>query len=221
MKRAAIVIWVLGMLGMSSSSNGYFMVYKMNGSIRGVDDVNKKDSVHFKAYLVMNFADDVNELIDANMIIYGRNSDDRRVYTVLNASDSNGFLNARVLFRNRRNFYDISGNEPFNFKFFAMGEVHKTNIGLPSREKVVSTFESEISSEDAMFLSAGERITGVGWINATMYGLATKSINDPDNDVAPKTQDGIVETLIEILEDDHYRPAVLVEEGDDPPPLPL
>ena len=106
MKRLSALFVVLVMLGICTSSYGYFLIYKLSGTIRGamynrsdtktigitVDDTNAV-TIPFRGLLVMNLViNDTNSLIDANMIIYGRDTNDHKVYVQLNAHDSNEFL---------------------------------------------------------------------------------------------------------------------------------
>ena len=74
MKKLSAVLVILVMLGICSSSYGYFLIYNLSGTIRGTDgtvDI-KRVTIPFRGYLVMRLDNDTNSLVDANMIIYGR-----------------------------------------------------------------------------------------------------------------------------------------------------
>ena len=211
MKRLSALFVVLVMLGICTSSYGYFLIYKLSGTIRGImynrsdtytkgiDDTNAV-TIPFKGCLVMNLDNDTNSLIDANMIIYGRDPNNHKVYVQLNSNDSNEFLDPYTLERgNKRHFYVLNGKSPFDFNAFMMGHVGKANIGLPDGNRILlaSSLKGSITAENSIFLSLDQKIVGVGNISASLWTLATKGVNNPDNPdpYTPHTQDGIIDAL--------------------------
>jgi hypothetical protein len=206
MKRFSVLFVVSVMLGACTSSYGYFLIYNLNGTLKGTEgavDI-EKETTDFKGYLVMNIDTDTNELIDANVIFYGKDPNHHKVYVLLNSSDSNGFLEASILYRDDRNFYELNGHTPFDFQIFIRGDVHTTYIGLPDDKRIASSLYGAITNESGMLFAVGQELAGTGNISASKYTVATKGVNDIDNHVAPKTQVGIVYTLKEIMEDHHY-----------------
>jgi hypothetical protein len=194
----------LVMLGICTPSYGYFLVYKLEGELKGTEgavDIEKK-TTHFKGYLAMNLDDDTNSLIDANMIIYGKDPNHHKGYVLLNTTDSNGFLDASILYRDERNFYELNGNTPFDFRIFIVGNVHNTDIGLPHGKRIAPSLRGAITNEEGMLLAVGQELAGTGDISALLYGVSTRSTNSPHNIFAPWTQDKIVDTLKAILESD-------------------
>lgn len=220
MKRLSTLFVVLVMLGICTSSYGYFLIYNLSGTIRGIiynlsdtttgiDDTNTV-TIPFKGYLVMNLDNDTNSLIDANMIIYGKDPNKHKVYVQLNSSDSNEFLDSYTSERgNKRHFYGLNGKSPFDFNSFIMGDVRKVNIGLPHGYRILlaSNLKGSIAVENGIFLSLDQKITGVGSISASLWTLATKGVNDPNNpDLnTPHTQDGIIDALKGIGEYSNHR----------------
>jgi hypothetical protein len=215
MKKLSALFVVLVMLGICTSSYAYFLIYKLSGTIRGVmysrsdtntigiDDTNAV-TIPFKGCLVMNLAldevNDTNTLIDANMIIYGRDANNHKVYVQLNSSDSNEFLDSYILERgNKRHFYRLNGMSPFDFNAFMMGDVHSVNIGLPHGYRILlaSSLKGPIAAGYGIFLDLDQEIAGAGNISASLWTLATKGVNNPDNPdpYTPHTQDGIIEAL--------------------------
>jgi hypothetical protein len=178
------------------------------GTIRGTDgtvDITRV-AISFKGYLVMNLDNDTNSLIDANMIIYGKDPNGHKVYVQLNASDSNAFLNSYTLERgDKRHFYALNGKSPFDFNSFMMGNVRNTNIGLAKRILIAPDLKGVITGEDGIFFSLDQKIAGVGSISASLYTLATKGVNDLNNPdpITPRTQDGIIAALKGIGEYNH------------------
>ncbi len=205
MKRLSALFVVLVMLGMCTSSYGYFLIYNLSSTIKGIDDINVV-TIKFKGYLVMNLDNDTNSLIDANMIIYGRDPNGHKVYVQLNSSDSNDFLDSSTVERgNKRHFYRLNGKSPFDFDSFMMGTVRSTNIGLSKRILLAPSLKGYITGEDGIFLGLNQKIAGTGTISASLYTIATKGVNDQLDPITPRTQDGIIDALITILENNEHR----------------
>jgi hypothetical protein len=207
MKRLSAVLVVLAMLTVCASSYGYFLVYTLHGSLKGTEgavDI-EKETTDFKGYLVMNIDSDTNEVIDANMIFYGKDPNHHKVYVLLNQSDSNGFLDASILYRDDRNFYELNGHTPFDFKIFIRGDVHKKDIGLSSKKRIASSLSGAITNESGMLFAVGQELAGTGFISASLYTVSTKGVNNLDNHVSPHTQEGTIAALKAIRADHHYR----------------
>jgi hypothetical protein len=207
MKRLSAVLVILLMLGLCTPSFGYFLIYTLHGAIKGTEgavDI-EKETTDFKGYLVMNINADTNQLIDANMIFYGKDPNHHKVYVLLNQSDSNGFLDASILYRDDRNFYELNGHTPFDFKIFVRGDVHNSSIGLPSKKRTASSLYGAITNESGMLFAVGQELTGTGNISVSCYSIATKGVNNINNHVAPKTQEGIIDALKQIRADHHYK----------------
>jgi hypothetical protein len=205
MKKLSVLLVVLVMLGICSSSYGYFLIYKLTGSVTGMDDANKV-SLKFKGYLAMSL-DDSNSLLDANMIIDGTDRHGHKLFVLLNSTDSNNFLDASVLQgSNKRNFYELHGNVPFDFNAFMEGDVKSSDIGLPKKKHVATNLSGSFAQENGILVDLNQNITGVGRLSASLYTVATKGVNDPNNGdpLTPHTMDGIVAALVKEIEDDHY-----------------
>jgi hypothetical protein len=200
MKMLSVLFAALVILAASTSSYGYFLVYNLSGTTRGVEDSNKV-TIHFKGYLVMNFNNDSNSLVDSNMIIYGRDPNGDKVYVQLNASDANEFLDANILTREIRNFYALDGNLPFGFRSLLMGSVHRTTIGPANRKNIATTLSGAIRQETGIFLVLEHNLTGLGWMSASLFGSKTRLSNDPATEA---TQDTIINDLKAILDGKSY-----------------
>jgi hypothetical protein len=205
MKKFSALLVVLVMLCICSSSYGYFLIYKLTGSVKGMDDANK-ETLNFKGYLAMSL-DDSNSLIDANMLIYDKDRHDHKLFVLLNSTDSNNFLDASVLQgSNKRNFYELHGNAPFNFDVFMGGDVKSKDIGLPKNQRIASSLKGSFAQENGILVDLNQNITGVEHFSASLYTMATQGSNDPNNGdpLTPHTLEGIVAALVQETEDDHY-----------------
>jgi hypothetical protein len=207
MKRFSALLAVLIMLGICTSSYGYFLVYNMSGTIRGTmstEDPNIKNvTISFKGYLAMDF-NDANSFNDANLFIYGRDSNDHKVYVQLNASDSNAFLDSAIWYRDIKNFYELDGQPPFDCRIVIKGDVKSTEIGLAGKKEIASSLKGIITAEDGMFLEVNQHLAGVGnSISATLDTALTKTINNPSD---PCTHDEVVNGLKDKLANKGYLP---------------
>ncbi len=206
MKRLSALIAILVILGICTSSYGYFLVYNLSGTIRGtkgtVDITNV--TIPFKGYLVMNFDDDTNSFDDANVILNGKDPNNHKVYVQLNASDSNEFLDSSIWYRNVKNFYELNGKSPFDFRIVIQGNVKSTNIGLAGKKDIAPSLKGVITGEDGMFFEVGEEIAGIGSnVSASLNTASTKSSNNPSD---PCTQDEVIDSLKGKLADKGYAP---------------
>ena len=73
---------------------GYFLIYNVSGSVKGVNNETAA-SIPWKAYLLVSL-DSNDEFVDANLIMYGKDSTKKPVYIQLNYSDSNHSLDIDI-----------------------------------------------------------------------------------------------------------------------------
>ena len=206
MKKLSVLLAVLVILGICTSSYGYFLVYNLSGTVRGTDgmvDI-RNVTISFKSYLVMNFDDDTNSFDDANLIIYGRDPNNNKVYIQLNASDSNAFLDSSIWYRDVKNFYELNGEPPFDFRIVVQGNVKSTNIGLAGKKDIAPHLKGVLTGEDGMFFEVGEEIAGIGNnFSASLQTTSTKAFNNPSD---PCTPDEVIDELIGKLAGKGYSP---------------
>ncbi|MGA2069797.1 MAG: hypothetical protein ABSG97_00460 [Sedimentisphaerales bacterium] len=207
MKMLSALFAILMMLWMCTSSYGYLLVYKLDGAIRGTEgtvDINKV-TISFGGYLVMNFDNDTNTFEDANLFLKGRDpNNNHKVYVQLNASDSNGFLDPSIWYRDVRNFYELNGEPPFDFRIVVMGNVKNKDIGLAGKKRIASSLHGVITGQEGMFFAVGQELAGVGiHVSVPLYTSLTKTANKPGEEL---TQDEVVDELKNKLAHDHYLP---------------
>ena len=186
------------MLAVCTSSYGYFLIYNLSGTIKGVDD-GAKVSIPFKGYLVMAFNDDTDLFEDSNMIIYGKNPAKTKVYVQLNENGTNQFLESDIWHPDIKDFYEFGGESPFGFMATMMGDIKSTDIGTDVPRTIATRLKGVITSREGMLLDINQEISGIGTISASLYTVATKAVNDF---FAPWTQDEVLEELRVILEED-------------------
>jgi hypothetical protein len=206
MKMVSALLVVLVILGICTSSYGYFLVYDLYGTIRGTEGTVHIDKVtiNFDGYLVMKFNDDTNSFEDANMLLNGKDPNHNKVYVQLNASDSNGFLDPNIWYRDVRNFYELNSTPPFDIRIVVGGNVKNKDIGLAGKKRIASSLNGVITGEDGMLFIANQELAGVGHhVSAPLYTSLTKTANNPSD---PWTQDEVVDELKHKLADKHYLP---------------
>jgi hypothetical protein len=206
MKRLSALFAVLAIFAICTPSYGYFLVYDLYGSIKGTQwlvDIDK-ETISFDGYLVMNFDNDTNSFQDANLLLNGRDPNDDKVYIQLNASDSNGFLDPSIWYRDVRNFYELNTRPPFDFRIVVMGDVKNKDIGLAGQKRIASSLKGVITSQEGMFFAVDQALAGVGnSVSIPLYTSLTKTANEPG---AEMTQDEVVDELKNKLAHDHYLP---------------
>ena len=66
-----VVLFVI--LSVCVPSYGFFLIYNVTGPVKGVND-EAKATIPLKGYLVFQLDDIAGTLVDANLIIYGKDS---------------------------------------------------------------------------------------------------------------------------------------------------
>jgi hypothetical protein len=206
MKILSVLFAVLMMLGICTSSYGYFVIYDLSGTIKGTEGTVHvdKETISFDGYLVMKFDDDTNSFEDANLLLNGRDPNDHKVYVQLNASDSNGFLDPSIWYRDVRNFYELNTAPPFDLRIVVRGDVKSKDIGLAGKKRIASDMKGIITSHEGMLFIADQELAGVGnYVSVWLYTSLTKTANEPG---AEWTQDEVVNELRDKMAHDHYAP---------------
>jgi hypothetical protein len=221
MRRLMAGLVVLVILGICSPSFGYLLLYKVSMTARGADvDTDAKANVPLKGYLLLNL-DDNNEIADANLILYGRDTDKAKKYVLLNISDSASLLEGGVWYSGGLMFVDLSGYDPFDFEIFLSGKTKLRNVGLgkDAKKSIAGRIKGVTMVWDGFLLgpSDDQDVTGSAKARALLWKAAIKAINDPDE---TWTQDEVIvdgkdltggheNSLIEMLEDKGYEEATL------------
>jgi hypothetical protein len=206
MKRLSVLFAVLAIFAICTPSYGYFLVYDLYGSIKGTEwlvDIHK-ETISFDGYLVMNFNNDTNTFEDANLLLNGKDPNDHKVYIQLNASDSNGFLDPNIWYRDVRNFYELKTRPPFDFRIVVRGDVKNKDIGLADNKRIASSMKGVITSKEGMFFAVDQALAGVGnYVSMSLYTSLTQTANAPG---AELTQDEVLDELKNKMAHNNYLP---------------
>jgi hypothetical protein len=213
MKRISAILVAMVMLMMCTSSFGYFLIYNASSSVKGVNGT-AAASIAWKGYLVMNLNDSTDELVDANLVMYGKDSNKNKVYVVLNQSDSDGFLHTDLWSQGNFVVFNLwSYVNPFDFEGLVIGKGAVKDVGFGSSDLkwVGSSIKGTSMVWDGMLLDPDDEIAATGTISASLYTVATKAVN-----TYGMTQDQIVvsgyltyPSIIQLLQSKGYVAATL------------
>jgi len=209
MKRLLGLSVLFVVLSVSVPSYGFFLIYNLSTTVKGADyDTDLKTTVPLKAYLVLNLNDISGDVVDANLIMYGKDTTKTKVYVQLNESDSAGFLSADIWYIGDYTFVDIwSYDNPFDFEMLLSGKEALKDIGFGAGDKVwvAGSIKGVNMVWDGFLLgAAGQDVSGTSNASASLYTVATKAVNRDS-----WTQDEIVDNLISILQNKGYVAATL------------
>jgi hypothetical protein len=196
MKRISTILVVLVMMTMCTSSFGFFLVYNVSTSVKGADGAtDDKTTVPLKGYLLLNLDNTSGEVVDANLVLYGKDSNTptkQKVYVQLNDSDANSFLGASVWYVADFVFVNIwSYEDPFDFEMLLSGKIKLKDVGkgTSDMEWVASSIKGVNMVWDGFLLGpSGQNVSGTANASATLNSL-TKSFNDT---LPSWTQDQII-----------------------------
>ena len=224
MKKVMAIAVMLVMSWVCSSSFGYLLLYKVSTTVKGADaDTDSRVTIPLKGYLLLNLSDS-NEFVDANLLLYGRDTDSRKKYVILDYNDGTGLLSVNVWYIGNFAFVDLSGGTPFNFEIFLTGATALKNVGLgKDHKKSITGSITGVTIVHNGFLlgpSADQDVSGSANASAIIWFPATKSINGYSGKQESWTQDEIISTgkdfggkhyksLTELLEDKGFEAATL------------
>lgn len=166
-------------LGVSTTSQGLLLVYKVSSSVKGVDgNSGLAMTVPIKGYLVFRADDDGNSQ-DANLVIYGTDADRTKVYFKLNYNDSEGLLSVGLLAKGDPVPYffmalgAIGDDNPFAFESCVWGKMVPKDIGFGREHMwlVPASLKGNITVWLKMLFDADQDITATGAISIKLDKL--------------------------------------------------
>ena len=197
-------------LCVSVPSYGHFLIYNLSGSVKGVNGT-AQASIPWKGYLLMNISDSTSKLVDANLIMYGKDSSKKPVYvehdynaTDVYQLDMNSWVQGSFWAFNLR-----CNTTAFDFDGLIIGKAALTDIGLgaPNKKWVTSSATGTMMVWKDMLLDPVDDIAGGGTISASLYTVATKYANSTNG----TTQDQLIASGIQQLKNKGFNPATLPE----------
>lgn len=224
MKKLMAGLVLLVMLGVCSSSFGYILVYNFSATVKGVDvtnttinpDGNSPVTIPLMGYVIVDLDDTTSDLLDANLIIYGKDSNTpkkQKVYVQLNYSGSGIRFNDEAWSLGNYFFVHSWPEDPFNFSCLISGKAKTQNVGpLVDSQYIASSYNGVMIVFDGFLLgpNAHQSVSGTANnLSEPLNVLETKWANGNNNQHAIKTLDQVVAKIIGELELKGYKPAVL------------
>jgi len=165
------------------SFGNYFLLYNVSTTVKGVDydDAEGAVTVPTKGYLLLTL-DDSNEFVDANLVLYGKNTENVKVFVELGYNDI-GFLGDTYTWAAYGYFFIyLQGMGYFDFEAQLIGKTKLKDIGLGTTEKkdVASRVKGVIAVWEDMLLDSSQDIKGTANMSMTLNNRLTKSFNDTE-----------------------------------------
>ncbi len=192
----AVVLYMFVPVSYAQPSSFYYLIYNVSTTVNGSDyDAYTAVTIPLKGYLVLEFADSRDGLVDANLILYGKDEAGSKKYVQLNLSDDNAYLSADIWSVGKLINAQLwsTGEEPFYFGTMLTGKATQKDIGWgASHKKWVATSIKGVAIVWDNFLlgpSADQDVSGTSTVSASLDLKTTKLVNAND-----WTQEMIIET---------------------------
>jgi hypothetical protein len=205
---ALVVLAVI--LGICPTSEGLLLVYKVSSSVKGVEgNSGQVIKAPIKGYLVFS-ADEEGYCQDANLVIYGTDAEQAKVYFKLNYSDSDGLLDVGLLAKGDPVLYffialaAMGEDNPFAFESCVWGKMAPKDIGFGREHMwlVPVSLKGNITVWLKMLFDADQDITATGAISIKLDKL-TNNFN-----MAGWSQDEAIEYITSQLQRTGYSQGV-------------
>jgi hypothetical protein len=199
MRQLAMVLVFFMALGACTSADGsYALMYGLNINMSGVDvnDNNSGEIIPMKALLVMEFNEPNNELLDANLTVFGKGpffwcrdqndsknfkkffiqterfdiNDINDINDVNDINDANEFLNVTVTHNGKFVTFDISADSPYGFEMLLIGKEKPVNVGTVAPQNAAVVLKGVTWQFDGILFSGDENIVATGDVQASLIG---------------------------------------------------
>jgi len=179
----AVLLVVLYMCVPSYGTSGnYFLIYNVSCTMKGANG-EEAVSIPLKGYLVADINNNDGNIVDANLILYGKDNLDnnRKTYVQFNYLGSDPNLNVKMDIWWQGSFFAFDiwdyNDSPFDFEVYVFGKWTWKNIGYSSTEPVASSLSGPISVWDGMLLDPNDELMGTGNTSVSLWLAETKIVN--------------------------------------------
>ncbi len=198
-------------LSMSVPSYGYFLIYNVSSTVKGADQLtNAQVTIPFKGYLVLNIADGNNALVDANLILYGKNTSRNNVYVQLNYRGSGELVGADVRYIGKDMFVGFGSKSPYRLEMLMSGRtaLKDISLGTSGKKRVAGSIKGVNPVWGGFLLGSdpNQEVSGTANVSATLWAAATRyaNANGWTQDQIVLSGDSTKDGLIKILADKGY-----------------
>ncbi|MGA2679255.1 MAG: hypothetical protein ABSF37_08140 [Sedimentisphaerales bacterium] len=224
MKKLSAILIVLVVFLMCSPSFGYTLIYNVSVPVKGADATSGlKISAPMRAILILSIDTLITSIDDANLIIYGNDTNvpkKQKVYVEYDFTTMDEFHYAILRTLGGYYFVDISAyTDIVSLEGFMMGKWKTQDVGplLGGRQDVAGSLKGGFAIRDGFLLGPVDLmqdISGTADISASLWTSMTKWANGHNTDGAGgvgelKTQDQVVTWAIGYLTAKGYHPATL------------
>jgi hypothetical protein len=204
MKRLAVLSVVLVVLGVCVPSYAYVLVYDVFGTVRAVDiEADDVDRTTVRGSLVVDINEDEGMAVSAELVLYGRDAGNTRVYIVTDA--------VNMALYNSQGVVVMDDGQGVSMVMTGQRARRVTNIGLSQGKRVISVLDGSILIRESALFDVDRVLFGSGSMSAMINLQQTRSANR-----ATEAVSSVVDDIIGRLEARGYT-ALGPEE---PPPLP-
>jgi hypothetical protein len=209
-----VVLFVVLCVSVPSYGENHFLIYNLSGSVKGVNG-NEPASISWKGYLVM-YLSDAPAILDANMIIYGKDSTKAKVYVELGYK-ATGATKLTVTPDVHISSKDVVSlvvdiaceTSTFDFEGLTIGKASFIDIGLGDKRWVAKSAKGSMLLRGSMLLDPDDYIEGTSAVSSSLWAPATKYVNQNGwtSDMIINTGDSSQKSLTQILEAKGYTDA--------------
>ena len=213
MKKLCGVVALLVILSLSVPSYGYFLIYNLSGTGKGINN-GVPASIPWKGYFVVKISGQ--SILDANLIMYGKDSTKAKAYIEFD-KDATGVTKLTATpdelgsFPNIYLIIDIKcETADFDFEGLTIGsKAVLLDIGTGGTQGVAKSAKGSLIVRQGRLLSSTDDVTGTGTISTSLWLPATKYVNQNNwtQDQIINTGDSHQKSLTQILESKGFNDA--------------
>jgi hypothetical protein len=179
MKKLTVLIAAMVVLSVCAPSFGYILVYKLSTTVKAVDTlIDVSEVIKIKGYLIIDYNETDLEVVDADVVIYGKDQDDTPACIRMDnevdmaiqfSPDANNFW---VNFR--------QGGNRSGIEVILTGKTKLKDIGLDVNKTIAGTLKGSLFVWDEFFIDPVRwtDLKGSGAVSAPLSSGLTKEANE-------------------------------------------
>jgi len=212
MKRVLTLLVVLAVLGMCAPSYGYILVYKLNSTVKVVDDTSETAmSIPVKGYLAVDLSDEDESLNDATMVFYGKDGSDNKIYFMQELNTDGFDMDWSLIGISDYIGVDVwnSNESPFDYEIILTGVQNNKNVGFGNgtldRRTAPNILKGTMVSWWGAIFDIDQELFGSGDAAMVFDFSLTKAANQSE-----ATVDDVIDEIVGGLEDKGYEELVIL-----------
>jgi hypothetical protein len=177
MKRLALIVTILLMMGVCSTSYSTVLCYNVYGLVRAVDtQADELDRTVINGFLVVDINESEGALYGSSLLLYGRDEQGAKVYRVYD-DVTNMTLSGNAL--------ALVINAGEGCTIILTGNMRERRFGYPSRLNVnaANYLEGSLQIQSGMLLDLNQTLVGSGYLTAILNLDQTRNAQTNGTDV--------------------------------------